>query len=227
MKSLTGIFLLFFFKLNLWSQPELDGIFMEEKPLIAESELVYRFFNNGTFVYQYWDDVGDNFGMGFFEVEEKHLILRYQTVPNLVRKARLISEDNNDTCSTLRVINPLIKAPLLVVDFQIFEDDSLIRQGKADAAGLIHFNLEENQSMKIYAYSKSQFQSFNPLILYEIYPSHASKDYVLCAHGLHPYTNFLGAKTETYRIRITQNGEAFKLKLNNEWVWYYKYEREK
>lgn len=205
---------------NSVAQNQLIGVFEEERAPIAESELRYRFFEDGAFVYQYWDDVGDYFGFGSYDLDSHYINFNYIDIPEFAKSIKIISAENNDTCSMLHVLNPLMPGVLWNVSYQITNKDSIIKTGKADELGFVYFNLDSNQNITVYAHSENNPASFVSYAQFSIKASDQPKDFVVYANGLMKSTSFIQHKIESYPIKINRKGDTFKIKINEEWTWY-------
>ena len=220
MKSL--IFIISFITcLRLQAQLPLTGIFLQEQPDLAESEMLYRFFDDDTFVYQYWDDVGNYLGVGRFKLDKKSITFYYQHIDKRLKKMKMITLDHQDTVSRLRVINPIIPHEKLNVNYQILKEDTVVETGKSDALGFIYFNIQPNEKMRVYVESLNLPNGFMAYSQFTVLPSEKSRDYVVYATLIDRYTQFYPEKTVAFPIKVNKND--FRLKINNEWMWYNKY----
>jgi hypothetical protein len=187
---------------------------------IGSSETLYRFYDDGTFVYQSWDDVGDYFGRGTFVLSKKQITFQFLTIPEGLKTETVFSKENNDTCFTLRVFNPLIPHERPEFSFQINRQDTIVRKGNSDALGLAQFQLYPQEEMIVYVQDTNPLPSFFSFSQFTITTDAHSKDFIISTHGLKAYTQFLKEKSVSYPMRLKQKGKSFLLKKQGEWVLY-------
>lgn len=210
-----------FFVLIGFTQQKLNGIYKIDVELIAEFAEIYRFYDDGTFVHQYWDDVGDQIGIGKYELDKTQITLHYQTINSEFKKMKIIEQNSMDSLSRLFVLNPIIRNEKLKITYQILSDTGLVSTKTANADGFTTFKLAPDQTLNAYVESLNIPMDFKTYAYFTLPATTLTKDYLVYPQFYPNHTIFLPEKTIQYPIKIKK--KLFRIKVNNKWVWYDKW----
>lgn len=198
------------------------GNYKVDLDFIAQYDIHFEFFNDGSFVHEEWDDIGDYFGLGRFELSHDSLFLYYQNIPKRVRSFQIVKGENEDSLSSLIVVNSLNRREATQLAYEIIEDEKLIETGKSNALGRIYFSLEEGQYIKIVAYQFGSNSIIKNPLEFKISYENKNQDYVVFYSGLKDYTQFWSARTIAYPVKVYRKGRCFGIKKQKEWLMFEK-----
>ena len=118
---------------------KLQGCYSQQLGPMAESAARYHFLPENTFIYEMWDDTGDRFGKGKYELKGDSIYFHFHSIPDSLKTVRIMKQPVTDSVSTLQVINALNGTEPWACYYQILEDEEIIETGHSDV--LIRYKL--------------------------------------------------------------------------------------
>lgn len=200
------------------AQKKLLGSYKVDLDFIAQYDIRFEFYKDGSFVHEEWDDIGDYFGLGIYELSHDSLFLHYQNIPKQGKSFQIVKNENEDSLSSLIVVNSLSRRKATQLAYEVIEDKNRIEIGKSDALGRIYFSLEEGQYIKIVAYQFSSSSIIQHPLEFKISYENKNKDYVVFYPGVRDYTHFWSARTIAYPVKVYRKARYFGIKKQKEWL---------
>lgn len=205
----------------------LNGYYQEVQGPIAEQDAQYHFIGQNSFVYRDWDDVGDRFGAGTFEIKKDSIFFYFETVPTAFKGESVIAEKNNLETSVFQVVNPVFGEPHWKCSYQIIEADSVIDQQEVGHFGYFEVAVKENQLLRLYAHLQGLDNSFVYPFQIDFYGKKEQYNYCISSAAIRDYAQLIATTVKAYPFRLKKKGTLFGLKVNNEWIWYKKMNQNK
>lgn len=209
--------ILSFFPLLHQAQEGLVGYYQEEFLQIAESDRLIHFRMDGTFTYEEWDDVGDYFGVGNYQIIRDSLFLHFHNIRKQEKQVKLIAQESQDSFSSIMIYNTYFREERWLLTYSILEDDSLIERGKSDLLGSASFQLKKDQLIEVVAYPSNSKSILQQPVQFKIDATPKNQDYVILLNVLPKNTHFIQDIEKVYPIKGYRKGKHFLIKEYYGW----------
>ena len=209
---------------SIQAQKKLLGNYTQDFDYIAESDIHFEFFEDGSFIYEAWDDVGDYIGLGDYKLLNDSLFLYFLDIPEQSKRQQLIKKGRQDSLSRLIVYSTLNRREAIRVGFEIIEDEKQIERGTSDVFGKIYFSLKEGQYIRAMAYRLSSNSILHNTTEIKVDFENKNMDYIVFIPAVSYNTQFFEKKTKVYPIKVYRKGKYFGIEERCTWLWFEKQE---
>lgn len=184
---------------------------------IGESDERYWFNDDGTFIYEAWDDTGDCIAMGEYSFKTDSIVFKFMDVPNWIKTPQIIRAKSDDSLSTITVLNPWSNNPSPFT-YQLFESEEMLERGESDAFGRVSIKLDAAKKLKIWSGNFETISALHYPFSMEIDGDTASVDYVIMNSGFRNKPESIKTQTAVYPFFMKRRKEeSFRIRKHGNW----------